>query len=372
MDLNLQRYDRHLRLKNFGREKQEKLRQSTVLLVGVGGLGSPIALYLAAAGVGHLILVDDDSVDLSNLQRQVLFKTSDVGQPKVAVAARELKAFNPDLEITTHHARFTPENASSLLSGVDVVIDGADNFPTRYLINDAAFFAGIPVVHGSVHHFEGHVTVFHPPGGPCYRCLFPEPPPPHLAPSCAEAGVLGVLPGTIGLLQATEALKLIAGIGEPLIGTLLCWDALDARQTRLAIHRDPGCPLCGEQPSIHRLKWTGDTCATPAFTEIAPEAYATWRRSKTAHLLLDVRDAGEVAIDSIQGSFHIPLSQLPYRLDEIENDPNLPIVCHCLSGKRSQTALGLIAANRSNPLYNLTDGISGWRLQFPVRETEPT
>ena len=245
------RYSRHLLIPEVGEEGQLKLLDSKVLLVGAGGLGSPASLYLAAAGVGRIGIVDADVVDESNLQRQIVHSTESLGEPKVESARRAIEALNPDVEVVTYKERLTSENIERILAdGWDVIVDGADNFPTRYLVNDAAVWHDIPVVHGSIYRFEGQVTVFKPHAGPCYRCLFPTPPPPELAPSCAEGGVLGVLPGVIGSLQASEALKLALGIGEPLVGRLLLFDALSAEFNEVKLRRDPECPVCGEHPAI--------------------------------------------------------------------------------------------------------------------------
>ena len=245
------RYSRHLLIPEIGAQGQERLLEARVLVVGAGGLGSPAALYLAAAGIGHLGIVDDDVVDESNLQRQVLHSTAALGEPKVESAARRLAELNPDVEIVGYRERLTGENADRILDeGWDVIVDGADNFPTRYLLNDASVWKSIPVAHGSIFRFEGQTTVFSSGSGPCYRCLFPQPPPPELAPSCAEGGVLGVLPGVIGSIQGSETLKLVLGIGRPLIGRLLLYDALEARFDEVAVRRDPACPVCGDEPTI--------------------------------------------------------------------------------------------------------------------------
>jgi sulfur-carrier protein adenylyltransferase/sulfurtransferase len=247
----IRRYSRHLLIPEVGEEGQQKLLDSRMLLVGAGGLGSPAALYLAAAGVGTIGIVDADVVDDSNLQRQVLHSTEALGRPKVDSARERIEALNPDVEVVAHEERLTSETIDGVLEeGWDVIVDGADNFPTRYLVNDASIWHDIPVVHGSIYRFEGQATVFKPFAGPCYRCLFPQPPPPELAPSCAEGGVLGVLPGVVGSIQANEALKLVLGIGEPLIGRLLLYDALEASFTEVALRRDPECPVCGEHPTI--------------------------------------------------------------------------------------------------------------------------
>lgn len=260
------RYDRHLRLEEFGLGAQQRLLGGSVLVIGAGGLGSPALLYLAAAGVGRLGIVDDDLVDRSNLQRQIAHRDADVGTPKAQSAARAVRDLNPEIETEVHDCRFDESNARALLREYDVVLDGADNFPTRYLINDAAFFEGKPVVHGSIYRFEGQVTVFDAGEGPCYRCLFPYPPPAGTVPSCSQAGVLGVLPGMIGVAQATEAVKLLAGIGEPLVGRLLRYDSLAARWSEMRLDRDRSCPLCGPSPVIKEVAGTEQDCV-PALSE---------------------------------------------------------------------------------------------------------
>ena len=264
-DEKLARYSRHLLIPEVGIEGQERLLQTSILLIGAGGLGSPAALYLAAAGVGRLGIVDDDRVDASNLQRQVLHSTAELGESKAESAKQSLEALNPDVEVVTYEERLSSENIDRILSdGWELIVDGADNFPTRYLLNDASVWHQIPVVHGSIYRFEGQATVFKPFEGPCYRCLFPQPPPPELAPSCAEGGVLGVLPGVIGSLQANEALKLALDIGEPLIGRLLLFDALSARFDEVSVRRDPNCPVCGEHPTITEYVDYADFCGVPA------------------------------------------------------------------------------------------------------------
>jgi sulfur-carrier protein adenylyltransferase/sulfurtransferase len=259
------RYSRHLLIPEVGEEGQLRLLESRILLIGAGGLGSPAALYLAAAGVGTLGIVDDDAVDATNLQRQIIHSTARLGEPKAESAKQTIEALNPDVKVKLYRERLTSENADRILGeGWDVIVDGADNFPTRYLLNDASVWHGIPVVHGSIFRFEGQVTVFRPGTGPCYRCLFPQPPPPELAPSCAEGGVLGVLPGVVGSVQATEALKLALGIGEPLVGRLLLYDALDAAFTEVSLRRDPDCPVCGEHPTITEYVDYVEFCQAPA------------------------------------------------------------------------------------------------------------
>jgi sulfur-carrier protein adenylyltransferase/sulfurtransferase len=264
-DEKIARYSRHLLIPEVGLEGQQKLLETSILLIGAGGLGSPAALYLAAAGVGRIGIVDDDRVDASNLQRQVLHSTAELGDSKAESARRTVEELNPDVEVVTYEERLTSENIDRILSeGWEFVVDGADNFPTRYLLNDASVWHGVPVVHGSIYRFEGQVTVFKPFEGPCYRCLFPQPPPPELAPSCAEGGVLGVLPGVIGSLQANEALKLALDIGEPLIGRLLLFDALPTRFDEVTIRRDPNCPVCGDNPTITEYIDYADFCGVPA------------------------------------------------------------------------------------------------------------
>ncbi|HMB18109.1 MAG TPA: molybdopterin-synthase adenylyltransferase MoeB [Gaiellaceae bacterium] len=264
-DERIARYSRHLLIPEVGLEGQQKLLETNILLIGAGGLGSPAALYLAAAGVGRIGIVDDDRVDASNLQRQVLHSTTELGDSKAESARRTIEDLNPDVEVVTYEERLTSENVDRILSeDWELVVDGADNFPTRYLLNDASVWHGIPVVHGSIYRFEGQVTVFKPYEGPCYRCLFPQPPPPELAPSCAEGGVLGVLPGVIGSLQANEALKLALDIGEPLIGRLLLFDALPTRFDEVSIRRDPNCPVCGDNPTITEYIDYADFCGVPA------------------------------------------------------------------------------------------------------------
>jgi len=260
-DEQIKRYSRHIILSEVGGTGQTKLLQSKVLLLGAGGLGSPAAFYLAAAGVGTIGLIDDDEVDLSNLQRQILHSTADIGRPKVDSATDKLKAINPDVDVQTYQTRLTSENVMEIIADYDVIIDGCDNLPTRYLLNDASVFAGKPVVHGSIFQFEGQVTVFDPVNGPCYRCLYPEPPPPEMVPSCQEAGVIGVLPGIIGSLQAVEAIKVILGIGEPLVGKLLLYNALNQDFRKLTLRKDDSCPVCSENPSITELIDYEEFCA---------------------------------------------------------------------------------------------------------------
>lgn len=350
------RYARHLLLPDFGEAGQARLKAGRVLVVGAGGLGSPAALYLAAAGVGTLGLVDFDDVDESNLHRQVLYSTSDVGGPKLAAAARRLRSANPHVEVVLHESPFAPGNAADLVDAYDVVVDGTDNFPTRYLVNDACVLGGTPNVYGSIARFEGQASVFATADGPCYRCLHPEPPPAGLIPNCAEGGVLGVLPGVIGTIQATEAIKLLAGIGEPLVGRLLLYDALRMRVREITLPKDPECPVCSERATIRELIAYTLDCAPGEFDMTADEL-RRWRSDSRPHLLLDVREPAEHAISSIEGSVLVPLGDLEARLGALSR--TLPIVVHCKSGGRSAHAVSVLRA-RGFEAFNLVGGIQGW------------
>jgi adenylyltransferase/sulfurtransferase len=324
-------------------------------------------MYLAAAGVGRLGLVDADVVDESNLQRQLLFGTGDVGRPKAEAAAERLRGLNPFIEVEPHAMRLTRENAETLVGSYDILLDGTDNFPTRYLCNDVAVRMQKPNVHGAIHRFEGQVSVFAPHlGGPCYRCLFPEPPPPGTVPSCAEGGVLGVLPGLVGTLQATEAIKLLAGLGTPLIGRLLHIDALSMRHREIKLRRDPACALCGENPSLTELPDYTLTCAdppaTPPSASITVEEFAAHRSIGTPYLLLDVREPAEVADVRFPESLAIPLGQLAERLHEIPASPR-PLIVHCKSGGRSARAAALLASqgfDAAEGVLNLDGGLDAW------------
>jgi molybdopterin/thiamine biosynthesis adenylyltransferase/rhodanese-related sulfurtransferase len=351
------RYHRQMILPEVGIEGQRKLRAGRVLIVGAGGLGSPAALYLAAAGVGRLGLVDFDAVDETNLQRQILYSTNDVGRPKLAAAASRLRGLNPDVEVVCHEAPFGAGNALALVSAYDVVIDGTDNFPTRYLVNDACVMAGTPNVYGSVFRFEGQVSVFATPQGPCYRCLHPEPPPAGLIPNCAEAGVLGVLPGLIGTVQATEAIKWLMGIGDGLIGRLLLYDALRLRFREIALPRDRACPVCGDAPTIRTLVAYAEACETRAEGDMTVEELHQWRRDRRSHVLVDVREPSEAAICKIEGSLLVPLSSLPNRIADLPTDR--PIVVHCKLGGRSARATAMLRA-KGFDAHNLSGGIAAW------------
>jgi adenylyltransferase/sulfurtransferase len=359
-DAERERYARHLSIPGVGEEGQMRLRDSSVLVIGTGGLGSPAAMYLAAAGVGRIALVDEDTVERSNLQRQLLHRESTVGRPKLESAVATLREINPHCELVPHETRFRPDNAAGLVAGHDVVVDGSDNFPTRFLGNDACFFAGKPLVHGSIFRFEGQVTVFAPHlGGPCYRCLLPALPPPGAAPSCAEAGVLGVLPGVIGSLQAMEAIKLLLGIGEPPLGRMICYDGLRSSFRTLRLARDPDCRLCGAARSIDALD--NEETAAAAGCAIVPSIPAEELRRRLAaggFFLIDVRSPAEHAQARIPGSRLIPLDELSRRLDEIPADREIYV--HCKSGRRSAEAVALLRRHGLDRAISIEGGIDAW------------
>ncbi len=358
------RYARHLLLPEVGPEGQAKLKNARVLCLGAGGLGSPAALYLAAAGVGTIGLVDFDRVELSNLQRQLLHGTSDVGRAKTDSARDRLLAVNPHVAVRLHEARFESANAEEILADYDLIVDGSDNFATRYLTNDVAVFARKPNVYGSIFRFDGQATVFAPHlGGPCYRCLFPEPPDPGSVPSCAEAGVLGVLPGIVGTIQATEALKLILGIGETLLGRLLHFDALKMKFREFNLRRDPECPVCGDQPSItepidYEAFCAGESAAESALPEIDVHALQRKLASGAPLTLLDVREPFEHEIAQIAGASLIPLGQLPARLSELEREQEIFVFCH--SGVRSARAAEFLRSAGFAKVTNVAGGIDAW------------
>lgn len=361
------RYSRHITLPEVGWEGQEKLRAARILLVGAGGLGSPAGLYLAAAGVGTIGVVEFDEVDLSNLQRQVLFGVDDVGRPKIEAAAERLRSLNPHVEVVAHPVRLTSENALEIIEPYDIVVDGTDNFPTRYLVNDACVLLGKPYVYGSILRFDGQVSVFGAEGGPCYRCLFREPPPPGLVPSCAEGGVLGVLPGMIGTHQALEAIKLILGVGEPLIGRLLLLDALSLRWRELRLKKNPKCPACGERPTITELIDYEEFCGVKpqsAHDTEVPEITPTELKSRLDAgdqlQIIDVREPFEWEIANLgdEGARLLPLSQIEEWLEEL--DPEAEIVLQCRSGGRSERALKRLREAGYKRLYNLKGGILAW------------
>lgn len=361
----LVRYARHLSLPDVGVEGQHRLREARVLVVGAGGLGSPAALYLAAAGVGTIGLVDFDAVDLSNLQRQILHGTAVLGRPKLESARARLHDLNPHVHVETFATRLSAADALGVLSGFDVVIDGSDNFPTRYLVNDASVLLGKPNVYGAIFRFEGQAAVFDARRGPCYRCLFAEPPPPHLVPSCAEGGVLGVLPGIVGSVQALEAIKLVLGIGEPLIGRLLLFDGRRLRFRELAVEKDPGCAVCGSSPTVTRLidyeqfcGLTGPGSDAASDIEITVAELAARRASDPELILVDVREPFETAIASLPGARHIPLRALPGRLGEL--DGRAAVVAYCHRGVRSRTAVELLRAAGFVGARSLRGGIDAW------------
>lgn len=356
------RYARHFSLPEVGAEGQRRLKAARVLCIGAGGLGSPVLMYLAAAGIGEIGLIDPDTVDLSNLQRQILHGTDDVGRLKVESARDSLAAINPEVRLTTFPHRFTADNAATLAAPYDVLIDGTDNFATRYLSNDLAVLTGKPNVYGSIYRFEGQVSVFAPHlGGPCYRCLFPKPPAPDAVPSCAEGGVLGVLPGIVGCLQVNEAIKLILGIGEPLIGRLVHFDALAFRFREIRLRRDPDCALCGESPSINQLADIHFACAmpeSPTLPEIDVHELQRRIASDENFVLLDVREPGEYEVARLPGSLLIPLGELPQRLTEL--DPGAPTIVHCKAGGRSAKALALLREAGFTDACHVKGGINAW------------
>ena len=362
----IERYSRHLIMPEVGMDGQLKLKQAKVLCIGTGGLGAPLGLYLAAAGVGRIGLVDFDRVDDSNLQRQVLFSTKDVGRPKIEAAADRLRGLNPDIQIDTFDTHLSSDNALDILKDYDIIVDGTDNFPTRYLVNDASVLLKKPNVYGSIFRFEGQITIFGDPNGPCYRCLYPEPPPPGLVPSCAEGGVLGVLPGIVGSIQAAETLKLIIGKGESLIGRLLLFDALAMRFRELKLRKNPDCPMCGTHPTITKLIDYAEFCGVrgeeaPALQTSVPEI--TPRELKTRLdrgddlYILDVREPHEYQICNLGGHL-IPLGDLSKRASEL--DSSREIVAHCRSGKRSAEAVEFLQRAGFRKVLNLKGGILAW------------
>lgn len=379
----LYRYARHFSLPEVGLEGQGRLKRGRVLCVGAGGLGSPLSLYLAAAGVGTLGIVDFDTVDESNLQRQLLHGTSDVGRSKLDSAADRLRDVNPHVTVERHETRLTSENALDILSDYDVVVDGTDNFPTRYLVNDACVLLGKPNVYGSIFRWEGQVSVFATEDGPCYRCLFREPPPPGLVPNCAEGGVLGVLPGIIGSMQAMETVKLLLGVGRPLIGRLLIFDGLDMTWREVALRRNPDCPVCGDEPTQTELIDYEVFCGLAPAREGAASSADGPRTAAGAVVasvdapelaarldgddppfLLDVRESWEWAIGNLgdRGARLVPLAELEDRLAELPRDR--PIVVYCKSGQRSATAARLLAARGFSSVENLEGGIAAWARQI--------
>lgn len=362
------RYSRHLVMPQIGRDGQRKLKAASVLVVGTGGLGSPASMYLAAAGIGRIGLVDYDTVEVTNLQRQIVHSESTLGMLKVESAAMRLRGLNPHITIETYREPLTSENAFDILTPYDVIVDGTDNFPTRYLLNDAAVMLGKPLIYGSVYRFEGQVSVFGIKEGPCYRCLLPEPPAPGLVPGCAEAGVLGAVPGTIGTLQATEVIKLILGVGQPLVGRLLLYDALDITFDTITLPKRPNCPVCGDSPTITQLIDYEGFCGVPAYNHPMPEQATMPSLSardikarldaNEPLLLLDVREPYELTISQIQGAVNIPMSQLPARQPEIPRDR--PVVVFCHAGVRSARLIARLQAAGYTNLINMKGGINAW------------
>ncbi|HEY3287538.1 MAG TPA: molybdopterin-synthase adenylyltransferase MoeB [Gemmatimonadaceae bacterium] len=366
----LRRYARHLALPQVGAAGQERLRASSVLIVGLGGLGSPAALYLAAAGVGRLGLVDDDCVDESNLQRQVLHGTAAIGRSKVESARQRLHDLNPHVVLEAVAERLTPANALAVIGAYDVVIDGTDQFAVRYLVNDACIITGRPNVYGSVHRFEGQISVFGAPGGPCYRCLFPEPPAPGTVPNCAEGGVLGVLPGIIGSMQAAEAIKLLLGIGTPLIGRLLHFDALTMRTHEVAFARDADCPMCGDRGTRQLLDDYNVFCGTsPAelttmtsdSIELTPAELKARMSAGWTPWLLDVREPWEYATAQITSATLIPLGDLAHRAHDVPRDTDVVVYCH--HGMRSARAVSMLRLDGWHRVFNLSGGIDRWSVE---------
>ena len=368
----VKRYSRHLILPEVGMDGQRKLKQSSVLCIGAGGLGSPAAMYLAAAGIGRIGIVDFDVVDYSNLQRQLLHGTPDVGRSKLASAKDKIQALNPHVQVDTYEVALSSENALELFAPYDVILDGTDNFPTRYLVNDACVLSGKPNAYGSIFRFEGQASVFATKNGPCYRCLYPEPPPPGLVPSCAEGGVIGVLPGIIGVIQATEAIKVMIGIGEPLIGRFLIYDALNMKFRELRLRKDPECPVCGTNPTVTKLIDYEQFCGMRPEPAAAPatgaSAVSDWEITAVelkkkldageTPFILDVREPNEYQINRIPGSVLIPLGELPRRYQELPRDRD--IVAHCKMGGRSAKAMDFLKTVGFTNVKNLKGGILDW------------
>lgn len=362
------RYSRHLLMPEVGLQGQIKLKNSSALVIGTGGLGSPVALYLAAAGIGRIGLVDYDIVDSSNLQRQVIHGTSTVGKLKVESARDRLQDLNPDIQIDIYNEPYTSENAMRIAKDYDILIDGTDNFPTRYLTNDVAVFLGKPNIYGSIFRFDGQVSVFYAKEGPCYRCLFPEPPPPGLVPSCAEGGVLGVLPGTVGTLQATEAIKVLLGIGTPLIGKLLLYNALDMSFDFVTLKKNPNCRVCGPNADIKELIDYEEFCGVPshhaddtsagADWDISPLEMNTRLKLDPGLILLDVREPHELEISAIEGAKNIPLGEVAQRMSELDSAKEM--IVFCKRGSRSARAIEILSSAGFKKMKNLKGGINAW------------
>ena len=367
-DSELAHYSRHLSLREVGPEGQARLKGASVLLVGLGGLGSPLAMYLAAAGVGRIGIVEFDVVDVSNLHRQVLFGSSQVGQPKLACGAARLRDLNPHIAVEEHAGALTRDNAREIVAGYDVVADGADNFATRYLVNDACVLEGKPLVSASILAFEGQLAVYNHDGGPCYRCLFPVPPPPGVVPSCAEGGVLGILPGVMGTLQATEVIKLVLGLGDVASGRLVHYDALALAFSNFNVSRDPGCAICGDSPDITELVDYDAFCGAGASANsLVPQltpAEAARLLEAADTVFIDVRDTHERLVDRLPQSEHVPLNELiesgvPYPV-------STPLVIYCASGSRSLLAAESLLRRGHTEVHNLEGGLSAWRRTFPA------
>jgi adenylyltransferase/sulfurtransferase len=369
----IKRYSRHLIMPEVGLAGQKKLKAASVLMIGTGGLGSPLGMYLAAAGIGKIGIVDYDVVDPTNLHRQVIHGTASVGQLKVESAKARMLDINPDIEVVTYNAPFTSENALEIAHPYDVIVDGTDNFPTRYLTNDVAVLLGKPNVYGSIFRFEGQASVFYAQEGPCYRCLFPEPPPPGLVPSCAEGGVLGILPGTVGTIQATEVIKLILGLGHTLVGRLLLYDALSMTFEEVRLRKNPHCAICGPNPTVTRLIDYEEFCGVPGHDhevesatqwDITPQELAA-RLQQGNHLrVIDVREPHEWEISHIESAQLIPLGQLAARMNELDSAEE--IILHCKTGARSLRALELLYTAGFRKLKNLKGGINAW-----ARDVDP-
>ena len=362
------RYSRHLIMPEVGMEGQIKLKQAKVLMIGTGGLGAPLGLYLAAAGIGKIGLVDFDTVDMTNLQRQVIHGTADIGRPKLDSAADRMNDNNPYVEIEKYETRLTSENALDIFEDYDIVVDGTDNFPTRYLVNDACVLLGKPNAYGSIFRFEGQATVFHHDGGPCYRCLYPEPPPPGLVPSCAEGGVLGILPALVGSIQATETVKIILGKGETLSGRLVLYDALNMKFRELKLRRNPECPVCGDNPTVRELIDYEQFCGIPQTEPEPAPGLSEWEIDVVdlkqrldrgdSVFVLDVREPHEYQICSLPDSVLIPLGDLPKRVNELNSADD--IVVHCKSGMRSAKAVDFLKKTGFRKVKNLKGGILAW------------
>jgi adenylyltransferase/sulfurtransferase len=363
------RYSRHLIMPEVALDGQKKLKSSRVLTIGAGGLGSPLALYLAAAGVGTLGIVDFDIVDESNLQRQIIHGTSDLGRPKMESARDRIQDINPNVSVEAFEEALSSENALEIFEDFDVIVDGTDNFPTRYLVNDASVLSGKPNVYGSIFRFEGQASVFYAKEGPCYRCLYPEPPPPGLVPSCAEGGVLGILPGAIGTIQATETVKLILGIGEPLIGRLLLYDALGMSFKEMKLRKDPNCPVCGENPTVTELIDYQEFCGIPQaqqaedvdeLPEIGVQDLKEKLEAGERVAVLDVREPHEYEVANLeaQGAKLIPLGELPERLAELNQNDEIAV--HCKTGGRSARAVKILQNAGFGNVYNVEGGITAW------------